>query len=353
MKTSVQPGTSDLEAEDRDLGTDQGVEDAVARHVELGALTVRQLDGQPPGLVAVAPGRAGHSVDDRSGRLHDRHRHADAHQVLRRTVAARLAQHVADAPLGHDLAVVHDHDVVADVLDLREQVAAQHDARRTLAGDPLDKREQLCLTARVKPERGLVQEHDTGVVDQRPSDAESLAHAVAVRVDQRGTPSSEPDVVQQPLGDLACLGARPTVELPEIGQVLGSRRVPREPQALGKNADAAADPIGLLRTDPVDLKPAGCRFEDGREDTDRRGLARSIGTQEPEDPSWPQRERERSQGSTRPIRAIEIVGYEDRLGGRRRETQIAGLHRAPSCAVTGNRTSKRSRGWAPRKFIKA
>ena len=76
-------------------------------------------------------------------------------------------------------------------------MAAQHDAGVALLRDRANQHEQVVLPARVEAERRLVEEHHARVVDQRAGDPEALAHAAAVRPDQRLPAFLEPHLFEQ------------------------------------------------------------------------------------------------------------------------------------------------------------
>ena len=93
------------------------------------------------------------------------------------------------------------------------------------------------LPTGVQAHDGLIQEEDDWVVDQRPSDAESLPHAMAVGADQLRGLRMQPNNVEQRQAVAPCLGSLPPVELREVADVLDPRDLVRQAEGLGQHAD--------------------------------------------------------------------------------------------------------------------
>ena len=83
-------------------------------------------------------------------------------------------------PVGHDLALVHDHDVGAGLLHLGQQVAGdQHGP--AVGGVAPQHPAHLGDLRRVEPVGRLVEHQQLGQAEHGLRDGEPLLHAVAVR----------------------------------------------------------------------------------------------------------------------------------------------------------------------------
>src|SRR5438552_12703872 len=89
---------------------------------------------------------------------------------------APAAGHVREQVLDDDPPVVDDHDLVADLRHLGEDVGRQDD--RPLPAERLDQAPDLDDLPRVEPDRRLVEHEDGRVVDQCLREADALAEAL-------------------------------------------------------------------------------------------------------------------------------------------------------------------------------
>ena len=77
----------------------------------------------------------------------------------------------------HEPPGVDRDEVVAHALDLAEQVTGDDDRDAELRAGPPDERQHLVATGRVEAVRGLVEEQQARVVDERLGELDPLLHA--------------------------------------------------------------------------------------------------------------------------------------------------------------------------------
>ena len=115
--------------------------------------------------------------------------------------------------LGHDLALIHDHEPVAELLGLVHVVRREHE-RHALLLQPVEAVPERVACLRVEPRRRLVEQHQVGIVDERPRDRQPALHAAgemldaALLADRRSCTNSSSSV--GPLANLARGDARST-----------------------------------------------------------------------------------------------------------------------------------------------
>ncbi len=118
--------------------------------------------------------------------------------------ASMLCLSVCRRVESEDLAVVHDRDAVAELVRLLHVVGRQHD-RLALAVQLAEDLPQREAALRVEPGRGLVHEEHRGAVEDRPCDHEPLRHPARQGMDARLGPFGQHELLEQLVGDLACL----------------------------------------------------------------------------------------------------------------------------------------------------
>src|SRR3954469_18429625 len=144
---------------------------------------------------------------------------------------------IAQRALRHQPPAAHDADVGADLLDLREQVRGEEDGR-AFGGELPDERPDLSGALRVQAVRRLVEHEQVPGTQQRPGEAEALAHAQGVVAVPLPGGRGEADPLQR-LPDPALRGTR--VDGPvtgvEPGEVRPAGQVRVERRALDQRAD--------------------------------------------------------------------------------------------------------------------
>ena len=203
-----------------------------------------------------ASGRALHLDDQAAGRVHE--------------VGGRRG---LEQPSG----VEHD-DVVADPLQLAEQVRGDEHGDPELAADPLHQREHVVARGRVEPVGRLVEQHQPRVVHERLGQLRALLHAGGVAAHRAVALLGQSDVAQHVGGPLARGGVRQPGHLAHVHDQVAGGHVGRQAVVLGHVADQRAD-RAALGGDVVPehpRRPAGRRHQP-EQDLDQRGLARAVG----------------------------------------------------------------------------
>ena len=170
-------------------------------------------------------------------RLLDADREPELGHLARRVLVDQLARRA----LGDDLRLVHDDEPVAQLLGLVHVVGRQ-DERHAPLLEPVQPLPEQVARLRVEAGRGLVEEQDRGLVDQRAGDRQPPLHAARQRL----------DLVVRPLGQLgeleqlvaAARGLRPRhAEVAAVDhEVVVDRELRVQRVLLGHDAQPAADP---------------------------------------------------------------------------------------------------------------
>lgn len=189
---------------------------------QLGDEPLLQLGAHPRALVqrraladqqAVQPARLllvrqlrlqhGRAVRGRLGLAHRDPRLRAQPVEQRRRVAADpqpperpLQQHVLDASLLQDAAVVQQRDPVAQRLDVLHQMRVEEN-RLALALELMQQLPHLAAPDRVHRRGRLVQEQDARIGDKRAGEAEPLLHAFGVAFDPVARAQADADPLQQ------------------------------------------------------------------------------------------------------------------------------------------------------------
>ena len=184
-------------------------------------------------------------------------------------------------------AAVEDGDVIADALDVVEDVGGVEDG--DLAPELAHEVEDLAAADRVERADGLVEQQDGRRTDQGLGDAEPLAHAAGVRVGAAvggvgeadpGEDRGDPAVVRPALG---------RVERGDEAQGLATGHPVVEPRLLGEVADlATVAGAGLARGCPRRTRCRSSAREAG-EQLDGGRLAGAVGAEEAVDRALPAR----------------------------------------------------------------
>ena len=130
----------------------------------------------------------------------------------------------------------------------------------------------------------LVEEDDRRLVEQRPGDGQLLLHALAEGAGHVVAPIpqlEEAQVALDPLGSDVCVEA---VQPAEEVEVRARRQFVVQPGRLGQDADPRPDGIGSLAdVEAVDRRRALGRRDERGQQPDGRGLAGTVGPEQPED----------------------------------------------------------------------
>jgi len=191
-------------------------------------------------------------------------------------------------PSGDDEpAAIEDRDLLADPLNVRQDVTRQHD-RRGLAQPP-DQRQQIAAAFRIERRHRLIEDQELGTAEDGLADPQPLAHPRRVGPDLAIGGLLETDPLERLVGSISKLGAGQPEEVADEAEELPPRHPavvarllvedPDAPVQLGLHAPAAS------RVEPRDADAARGGGGDAGQEADRRRLAGAIGTEEPEDDS--------------------------------------------------------------------
>src|SRR6185369_1144541 len=192
-----------------------------------------------------------------------------------------LDEDVAHGAVDLGLALVKDRDPVADVLDVREEVAGEEHglpALLELEDEVLD----LPRGDRIEAAGGLVEDDDCGIVDERLAEADAPGHALGVlaQLALAGVGEAEPgDELVGPLPP--GLGVEVEEPAEEVERLVGVEP-PIEVGLLGEEPEArlGAD-VGGGAAEDRRLARGG--EDESEEQLEGRGLPRAVGPDQPED----------------------------------------------------------------------
>ncbi len=214
------------------------------------------------------------------------------------------------------LAALDRHEVVADALDLAEEMRGHDHGDPELRAGSVDELEHLVTAGRVEPVRRLVEQEQPRVVDQRLGELDPLAHPRAVAADRPVPLLVQPDVAQDLGGPLAGRGPGQPGDLGEVGDDVGRRHVRRQAVVLGHVADELADRDPVRRDVEVeDQRRAARRRDEPEQDLQERALARAVRPDEPDDAGL-DLERQAVERGDRALR-IASSGHSSRSGSPR------------------------------------
>ena len=209
-----------------------------------------------------------------------------AHEHLRLLGAFRPGQQPGDlageelrnGSLEHQPALLDHQEVVADVLDLAEQVAGDED-RDAVVGEGPHQAAHLHDAGGIEAVGRLVEHQQGGVHEQGGGDAEALLHPEGVALERvagaLGQPHALEGGVDPGRADARQPGQGQQVRTPRQGGVEGRRldERPHPGQVAGRVGERLAeDGPGTLR-----------RPDQAQEHADRRGLAGPVGADEAAD----------------------------------------------------------------------
>src|SRR6185312_11785900 len=139
----------------------------------------------------------------------------------------------------------------------------------------------------------LVEEEHPRAMDEAEGDVEPAPHAARVRLDHPVGRVGDPDELEQAGDTVAQLPAAHPLDPSLQHQVLAAGAVLVDARVLWHVADRAPD-RARLTADVVagDLGAAGVHPAERREDPDRRRLARTVWSEQPEDLALAHRERD-------------------------------------------------------------
>ena len=119
-------------------------------------------------------------------------------------------------------------------------VGRDHDVHPELAADPPDQRQHVVALKRVEPVGRLVEEHELGIVDDRPRELHALPLAGRHRADRPEPLLAEADLPERVVRALDRRPRGEAVQLAEVPDEIGGVHVGRQVVVLGRVTDAGA-----------------------------------------------------------------------------------------------------------------
>ena len=160
-----------------------------------------------------------------------------------------LVDELARRPLGHDLRLVHDNEVVAQLLRL-VHVVGRDDERRAAPLQLVEPLPKQVARLRVQAGGGLVEDDEVRLVDERASDRQAPLHAAGQGLDLVLGALVELDELEELIGPLAGDLAG-DVEVARVHlQVLAHRQLGVEVVDLRHDAELGLDLARLASADP-------------------------------------------------------------------------------------------------------
>ena len=179
---------------------------------------------------------------------------------------------------------VDRQQVIADPLDLAQQVRGEDDGDPELGAGAPDEVQHLVAAGRVEPVGGLVEEQQPRVVDERLGELDALLHAGRVAADGPVALLVQADVPEDLGRPLASGVGRQAGDAGHVGHELGGAHVGGQAVVLGRVAHQLADAGGMVG----DVVPEHeGRARGGRQqpeqDADERRLAGAVRPDQPDD----------------------------------------------------------------------
>ena len=208
--------------------------------------------------------------------------------------------------LDHELALGDDQDVVDGLGDLGQDVA-RHEHRAPALRVAAQEVAEPAHALGIEAVRGLVEDQQVGVAEQRAREPEPLAHAERVALDAAARGAVELDELQH-LVDARVGNAR---GLAERAQVVAARAPGMEVGRLEHGADAVGRPLELGVARVEHERAAAGRHREPEQHAQRRRLAGAVRPEEAGDRARLEREREVADRLDRPELLGERVCEDD------------------------------------------
>jgi hypothetical protein len=210
---------------------------------------------------------------------------------------------------GHDAPLVDDHDAVAGLADLREDVRAQDD--RVVAGERGDELSRLDDLLRVEARRRLVEDEHLGIVQQRLRQTDPLPVALRELAAVASGHVGDPRALHDRPDARDAITARDALDARAERQVVGDGHLRVQRRRLRQVSGAALGLDGLLEHVVAghDALALGGRHVAGQH-AHRGGLAGAVRPQKPEDLAARGREAHVVHGRHRPVAFREVLDFD-------------------------------------------
>ncbi len=136
----------------------------------------------------------------------------------------------------------------------------------------------------IEPGRRLVEKEHRWQQNERRRQVEAPSHATRVGFRNSVGGVHQVELAEQLLGAALCVVPRNVIQLPDHLQVFASGQVFVDRDRLAGQADLGLDPVGVFDdVEAGDGGATGVGFEQGRQDTHRGRLARTVGPEQREE----------------------------------------------------------------------
>ncbi len=202
--------------------------------------------------------------------------------------------------------------VVADPLDLPQEVRRHDDRDAELGADPVDECEHLLAPGGVQPGRRLVEEQQARIVDQRLGELDALAHPGRIAADGAVPLLVQADVTERLGGPLPCRGRGQAAHARHVGDEVGGADVRRQAVVLRHVPHPLPDLAPMGRGVHAQHRGASRGRPDQAEQHLQQGrLPRAVGADQPHDPAV-ERERDAVERGDAGISLGQAVGGDQR-----------------------------------------
>ena len=249
-------------------------EKGVDRLVGLG----RREGGRAVGRVEADPESAPplDRLDRRAGKA-ERHRHPT---IEGDQPACLLPRQIGDGAGDHEFPLAQDRHPIAELLDFAEEMAV--DEHRHAAAAFLEKKiADLLPPHRINAVGRLVQEQDTGTVEEGLREPQPLFHPLGVAADPQLLPAGEAEEIEELGGAPTALAAGDPLEGAVEVEEARARVIVGEAVVFGQIADLATGGEGADRL-AEEGSLSGRRGNEAEEDLDERRFPRAVLAEEAE-----------------------------------------------------------------------
>ena len=247
--------------------------------------------------------------------------------------------------------------MVADALDLAEQVRRDDDRDSELCSRSPDQQQHLVPAGRIEAVGRLIEQEQPGIVDERLSELDALLHAGRVATDRPIALLVQPDVPEDLGGPLPRRRPRQPGHRREMRHEIRCGHVRRQAVVLRHVADELTNPDPLPRDVEVEeRRTTGRCVDQTEEDLEQRALAGAVRSDEPDDPGL---EIDREAVQRRDATGIALRQAVDRDEAHRRRVACgmspSASSRDSECSADGGTTStfastgSRGGAWRTRK----
>ena len=194
-------------------------------------------------------------------------------------VVGRSADQLLGSAGLDDVAVAHDHDVVAQLEGLGQVVGDEHHRLADLIVEAQDLVLHVAPDQRIEGAERLIEEHDLGIHGEGAGQPDSLLHPTGELIRIAVRMAGEPDQIDHRVGPCVARRLLLAADLEGIADVVDDAPVRQQPEVLEDHRKAVppelTKPLAVGGADvlPVEHDLAGGRFDQARQASDERRFA--------------------------------------------------------------------------------